>query len=75
MLMDLVDTSYDQSGLYEKQRSPKEDQLMCALDQINGLMGAGTLRYAASGAQKKSAASLHCSPSYTTSWDALLQVT
>jgi len=52
--------------------SPREDCLMTTLDDINAIMGRGTLRYGAQGfKQNWKARSSKRSPPYTTCWEAL----
>ena len=62
-----------QSGLFEQRDRERDDRLMGALDRINGKMGAGTLRPAASSFRPKrwTMAQDHRSPRYTTRWDEL----
>lgn len=72
MLFGLVDAPTAQRGLFDAVDRERMDRVMCAVDGINGRMGAETLRFAATGFKR--GWRMLCerrSPRYTTSWDEL----
>lgn len=71
-LLDLADRKYLQSDIFEPGQSQKDDDLMAALDRINGRMGRGTVQFASIGFEKRwLMRQQHRSPCYTTQWNEL----
>jgi len=58
--------------LFDRQERARSERLMGALDEVNGRLGPGTLRYAASGFDRPwQMRRERASPHYTTRWDEL----
>jgi len=59
-------------SLFDRQDRARSERLMGVLDEVNGRLGPGTLRYAASGFERPwQMRRVHASPHYTTRWDEL----
>jgi DNA polymerase V len=75
MLTDLIPEGKDTLDLFERRDRAKQSKLMDAMDKLNQTMGKRTLFYASSGIQQKwQMSAARKSPSYTTSWESLIQV-
>lgn len=76
MLLELVPETPVQSGLFDRIDRDRARRLMEAIDHINARMGAGTIRYAASGIHRErprwQGRLGRRSPRYTTNWNDLL---
>lgn len=72
MLTDLTPVQQHQADLFDRKDHKRSRRLMAAIDAINTQMGAGTVRYAAQGANPDWR--MRCarrSPRYTTRWEEL----
>ena len=77
MFKDLVPDGQIQSIFFDRRDRKRSEKLMLVLDRINGMMGSGTLKYAAVGLgrnQRWQTVFERRSPAYTTNWDQLLKV-
>ncbi len=69
ILTDLTPKLTQQLDFFTIEKNEKSDKLMKALDDINGLMGKGTLRYGSEGYKKDNWFKRdRCTPAYTTRW-------
>ncbi|MFH1007228.1 MAG: Y-family DNA polymerase [Candidatus Latescibacterota bacterium] len=77
MMQDLVPENRIQSDLFDRVDRSRSEKLMQTLDGLNAAMGSGTLKYASAGVTPnpiwRSVAESR-SPSYTTRWDQLPEV-
>jgi len=74
LLLDLSSAQHGQASWLALE-PPKAKQVMHVMDEINQRMGANTLFIASQGTcQRWKGRKNHCSPSYTSRWDALLEV-
>lgn len=74
-LLELAPASPVQAGLFDHVNRERVRRVMDAVDAVNRLMGAGTVRFAASGTRKNPPWRTLCerrTPRYTTRWDELL---
>jgi len=70
----LVPADEVQTDIFDDKNRQRAGKLMQALDEINGRLGAGALRYAASGIQQPwRMKSSHRSKRFTTRWEELLE--
>lgn len=74
VLMDLIDKDKRQWDLFELERDRHGDCLMTALDEVNALMGSGSVRFALetlSDPWLQRSGRNRCTPCYTTCWEEL----
>jgi DNA polymerase V len=72
----LVPAGQVQADIFDGKNRERGEKLMQALDELNGRLGAGALRYAAAGVlQAWRMKSSHRSRRYTTRWNELLEAT
>ena len=72
ILTDLTPKKTQQLDFFTIDKNEKTDKLMKALDDINSLMGKGTLRYGSEGSKKDDWFKRNrCTPAYTTRWKEL----
>ena len=75
VLTGIVPDNEVQADLFDGEKRERNRRLMQALDAVNGELGPGLLRYAASGVKQDwRMKSEHRSRRYTTRWDELLEV-
>lgn len=72
ILMDLTNKEKRQWDFFEIERNRHDDNLMTTMDEVNDLMGAGTVRFAIETlADQWLLKKGRCSPCYTTRWEEL----
>lgn len=71
ILTDLTPKKSQQLDFFSLEKNRKSDKLMDALDNINNVLGKGTLRYGAEGFNNQWFKRSRCSPAYTTRWNDL----
>ena len=71
ILTDLTPKKSQQLDFFSIEKNRKTDKLMGTLDNINHILGKGTLRYAAEGFNHQWFQRNRCTPAYTTRWNDL----
>jgi DNA polymerase V len=75
MVLDLVSEDCIQTNLFESAGNKKQERAMEVFDNINTLMGKGTVRMAVQGfAERYRLKAAHLSPRYTTRMDEILKI-